>query len=282
MKQDFVKLSKHCSILPYGDNDRPNIGIISGSETSIIVDGGNSESHFGLLPSAVISNAEYLFLTHNHWDHVCGSSFFYSGKVVSSVVTAEKIGRMNDMVWDADGIESAYQVNRIPEFTRNNMLCELKLNDFRPFEFRVPDITCDTEAVFDLGNLTCRYIPIMSCHCDGQMGVYVEQDKVFFIGDILWPDMDRKQDEWFYDLEKFRMMSEQILSVDAVVYVESHADPIPRNMLEMWLRKMQSIMEGVKYANKSAREAESLLPQELKQSNLGYEELLYGACDRVV
>lgn len=77
MKQDFVKLSKHCSILPYGDNDRPNIGIISGSETSIIVDGGNSESHFGLLPSAVISNAEYLFLTHNHWDHVCGSSFFF-------------------------------------------------------------------------------------------------------------------------------------------------------------------------------------------------------------
>ena len=45
---------------------------------------------------------------------------------------------------------------------------------------------------------------------------------------------------------------------------------------------MQSIMEGVKYANKSAREAESLRPQELKQSNLGYEELLYGACDRVV
>ena len=80
MKQDFVKLSKHCSILPYGDNDRPNIGIISGSETSIIVDGRNSERHFGLLSSAAsIDTVEYLLLTHTHWDHACGSSFFFSG-----------------------------------------------------------------------------------------------------------------------------------------------------------------------------------------------------------
>lgn len=283
MRQDFVKLSSHCSILTYGDNDRPNMGFVSGTDSSIIVDGGNSEKHFRLLSSAArIENAEYLLLTHNHWDHVCGSSFFSSGKLVSSAVTAEKISRMNDMVWDADGIESAYQLNRIPVFTRDNMLGELQLNASRPFEFRVPDITVDSETCFDLGNVSCRYIPITSCHCDGQMGVYVEQDKVFFVGDILWPDMDRNQDEWFYDLEKFRMMSEQILSVDADVYVESHADPIPRNMLESWLKKMQSIMESVKCGNMNAREAESRLPLDLRQSKLGYEDLLYGACDMVI
>jgi glyoxylase-like metal-dependent hydrolase (beta-lactamase superfamily II) len=59
---------------PDGDTDRPVLGVIAGSHSSLIVDAGASVAHARLLLDQVaqldIAPVRYLFLTHWHWDHV--------------------------------------------------------------------------------------------------------------------------------------------------------------------------------------------------------------------
>ncbi len=264
MNQNFVNLTEHCSILGCGANDRPNIGFVKGTEKFLVIDCGNSRANAELfIEKAGIkgNHRGQIFLTHHHWDHVCGSSFF-DLPVISSKITAEKIKEQSQLIWTAEGIEKNYAENVIPVFTRDNMTGELKNQiEMKSYLFKTPEITTESEIEINNGNLDVIYTPIVSCHTEGQMGIYIKEDRVFFIGDVLWPFMDCNQKDWYYDLKKFEQMREQLLSFDAEIYVESHASPISRMKLEKWLDAMIASMKKGKI-------------EIAEEVALGYEDIL--------
>lgn len=84
------------------------------------------------------------------------------------------------------------------------------------------------------------------------------------------------QENWFYDVNKFKKMKESLLSYKADWFVESHAKPIPREKMEKWLEKILFLLEFVT-EGKSLESALEVLPQQLKETSLGYDELIYSA-----
>lgn len=264
MKQNFVRLTEHCSILECGANDRPNIGLVRGTESFLVIDCGNSRANAELFINKAEIKGNHqgqILLTHHHWDHVCGS-VYYDLPVKSSKITSQKIQAQQKFDWDKTGIEANYKNNVIPVFTRDNMIGELSVQtEMHRYFFKTPDETADGEVEFNPGGLNVIYTPIVSCHTEGQMGVFVKEDKVFFIGDVLWPFMDCNQKDWYYDLKTFEIMKEQLLSFDAELYVESHAAPIPRKKLEKWLDAMAASMKNGKIE----------VPEE---AALGYEDVI--------
>lgn len=63
--------------MPHDDTtDRPTLGLICGSKSSMIIDSGNSPRHakefLSKIKSMEIPPVKYLVITHYHWDHIFG------------------------------------------------------------------------------------------------------------------------------------------------------------------------------------------------------------------
>lgn len=283
MKKHLIQLTDHFSYLEYSENDRPNIGLVIGKTGFLIIDSGNSrkcaENFLSALKkkrSQIKSKNGYLVLTHHHWDHICGA-FFYEFPVFASSETCKKIKDMKKIKWTLSGIENAFQENLIPAFTKDNMISEFSLNKSeREFKIKIPDVKVNGNLIFNFEDVHCEYSPIESCHCDGQYLIFIREDNLLFIGDVLWPFMDTNQENWFYDVNKFKKMKESLLSYKADWFVESHAKPIPREKMEKWLEKILFLLEFVT-EGKSLENALEVLPQQLKETSLGYDELIYSA-----
>lgn len=280
MKQKMMKLSEHSSYLQFGDNDRPNIALVKGNDRFIVIDAGNSKAHAELfLAESGLSGCRNgsVFFTHKHWDHICGAEYF-DLPVFSSEYTAAKVTDMKKIKWDEDGILKAREANVIPEFTKNNMLEEQRLasEGDREFRMKVPDFHLSPGSILtmNLGGITCKCVPLSGNHTEGQYGIFVPEDRVFFIGDVLWPFMDCTQTEWHYSLAAFKKLKKELMSFDAQWYVESHADPVEREFLERWLSMMIYAMEFVRKGRGTAADAFASMPADMKCAMLGYEELI--------
>lgn len=280
MKKNLIQISRHCSYLEYGENDRPNIGLVMGEDSYLVIDSGNSEENARLFLEAFSSDNKkgFLLLTHNHWDHICGGAYLPI-PMIASFDTYRKILSFKERRWNEDGILSAFSEGIIANFTKNNMLSEYKLAKNKDFEIRLPDICLSGELIFNLGKCTCSYRPVTSCHCQGQYVLFVEEDKILFLGDILWPNMDSNESGWFYDYEVFEKMTEEVLSYDAETFVESHASPIGRNKLILWFQKMKFLMESVKFNHLNITDSIDKLPENLKEISFGYDNLILSAIE---
>lgn len=197
--------------------------------------------------------------------------------MIASVDTYRKILFLKEKRWNKEGILSAFSQSLISEFGKDNMLAELNQGKEKEFNFRLPDMIVSGSLNFNLGKCNSSYRSITSCHCPGQYVLYVEEDKILFIGDILWPNMDADESLWFYDYEVFKKMREELLSYDAEFYIESHAKPISRNDLGLWLKKIIFLMEAVKFKKLSIEESIKKLPENFKEIDFGYDDLILGA-----
>ncbi|MBQ0039789.1 MAG: MBL fold metallo-hydrolase [Treponema sp.] len=284
MKQKLVQLTENFSYLECGDNDRPNMGLVKGKNHYLVIDGGNSKGNVDLFYSYTglhNKNGGFLVLTHHHWDHVCGASFLEM-PLIAGCQIIEGIKKQQKMDWSREGIEDSCSKGIIPEFTKRNMLGELILDpSVKKHHFRIPDIGTEGKINFDLGGVHAEYFPIKSSHTSEQYSVYVREDRVLFIGDILWPNMDGPEENWYYSLKEFMQMKETLLGIDALWYVESHAAPIDRTTLSIWLLRTEWILRFILEKKGTMEDAEKEMPEELRSTTLGYEQYLTQAFKNV-
>jgi glyoxylase-like metal-dependent hydrolase (beta-lactamase superfamily II) len=168
-----TKVSEHVYVIPDGGvGGVPNVGIIVGTKSTLIVDTGmgkqNGEVVLREAQKINSKNALYLVTTHVHPEHDLGAHAFpASTKMIRSKDQIEEIASAG--MRTADAFRS-----RSPQ---NAQLLE-------GAEFRKADITYDKEHSLDLGGVKVKIYAFGPNHTPGDTVISVEGEGVVFSGDV--------------------------------------------------------------------------------------------------
>jgi glyoxylase-like metal-dependent hydrolase (beta-lactamase superfamily II) len=168
-----VKISEHVYVIPDGNIGAvPNVGIIVGSNATLVVDTGlgvrNGQTVLREVTKINSSNPIYIVATHFHAEHALGEAAF-----PATAKVLRPRAQQRDM--DEFGIT--------PNFSgRSPVHTELVQNA----AYRRADEIFDNEKVLDLGGVRARIQWIGGgTHTNGDTIIFVEGEGVLFAGDLV-------------------------------------------------------------------------------------------------
>ncbi len=276
---EWKVLSEHVSYLEYGVGDRPVLAYIHGDEKAVVVDGGCSAAHANIFLSYLSETErkkiDAVLLTHGHWDHFFGAGTI-SENVICNPNTKKAVKDYQGEVFSIAKIEEFHNEGKLIDFGYKNMLIEFEDNDEKTI---IPEFkSIEGSVCYDLGGVSVIYEPVETCHCDHSSIIYVEQDKVLFAGDSLWPNMEEESKDWYYSLSAFRKLREDLKKYGADIIIDSHDNPQKSEDMYRWMDKIEYL---IKCGPEKKLDFEALIdsiPEELKKYSSCYDELIYGAC----
>jgi len=247
MKNDITQAGKDCtraimiqlteSILytePEEAADRPVLAIISGSEKSLMVDGGNSPNHarafLAKLQQHGLRKPDFVAITHAHCDHIFGLSAL-DGTIIANSLTNDRIMQLGQRRWDDNSVAARVSSGQEHEMTAKMLKLEMPGNR-TGFKICQPDLIYQDKLVLHLGDITCHLERIGGDHAADSTIIYIPERRVAFIGDCLYLRHT--------DPATVHELFERLLSFPAEVYVDSHeAKPISRDGLKERYRAME-------------------------------------------
>jgi glyoxylase-like metal-dependent hydrolase (beta-lactamase superfamily II) len=168
------KLAAHTYVIP-DDNVPlvPNVGIVVGSTGTLVIDPGlgrrNGEAILREVAKLGPSRQLYIASTHFHPEHTTG--------YVAFPPTARYV---NSVAQEAEWADSGVQM--VQAFSKRSPLTMELLKDATR---RTADITFERDYTLDLGGVTVRMLLVGPTHTRGDTGLFVEQDRVLFTGDVV-------------------------------------------------------------------------------------------------
>lgn len=151
----------------------PNVGIVVGSNATLVIDPGlgrvNGEAV--LREVAKVSKNEQLYIgtTHFHPEHTTGYlAFPPTARYVNSTT--------QEAEWADTGMQMVQNFSKI-----SPAMTEMLAGATR----RNADITFERDYTLDLGGVTVRMLMVGPTHTRGDTAFFVEQDRVLFTGDVV-------------------------------------------------------------------------------------------------
>jgi glyoxylase-like metal-dependent hydrolase (beta-lactamase superfamily II) len=265
---------------PVEETDRPILAGIRGDDFTLLIDAGNSKAHYQEFEYALLEQGfpqrNALVLTHWHWDHIFGAASA-KGPVLAHRLTREKMKDLKAYEWTDEALEQRVMSGIEIEFCRACMLKELPSP--REVVIRIPEIEVDDRLLVDLGRTQCVIEHIGSEHAEDHLIIYSVEDRVLFIGDILFVDI--YDGEWYWTPRKVERLIDRLLSYPADWIVASHVYPVQsRANFEAeceWIRRIGQIVEAsesLDAAKRRIKEEESERVEEgLEMANWFFEGL---------
>jgi glyoxylase-like metal-dependent hydrolase (beta-lactamase superfamily II) len=172
-----VKVADHTYAIPDDSVPLvPNVGIVVGTRATLVIDPGlgrrNGETV--LREAMKIRDTPEVFIasTHFHPEHTTGDlAFPATAKYVNSKVQQEEFASQGAQM--------------IQAFAGRSPATAELLKDAGP---RRVDITFDREYRLDLGGVHVRFLVVGPTHTRGDTGLFVEEDRVLFSGDVVMKD----------------------------------------------------------------------------------------------
>ncbi|WP_042348843.1 MBL fold metallo-hydrolase [Bacillus massiliigorillae] len=219
------KLSNHIYYLPpNSDTDRPVLGIISGKQYSLIIDGGNSSNHAQVLLSQIktknLPPILAVFLTHWHWDHSFGLHEM-NITTICHTQTKTALKKLLPFSWSDEALDDRVTQGIEIAFCADMIKAEYGSN--REIHIRIPEITFHNEMEIDLGDIHCIVEHVGGDHSSDSSIVYIPEDKVLFLGDCLYANM--YDGPYHYTIQNILALLAKIEKYDADTYVLSHQMP---------------------------------------------------------
>jgi len=249
-----VKISDHVYVIPDGNVGAvPNVGIIVGSKSTLVIDTGlgprNGQTVLHEVEK-VSKNAEIFVMgTHFHAEHILGESAFPpSAKVIRARAQQRDI--------DDFGVQ--------PNFAaRSPAMADL----VKDAQFRRADEIFDSEKVLDLGGVRVRLMWYGGTHTNGDTLIFIESDNVLFAGDVV---MNRRYlgfnserssvEAWLRSLDK-------LAPLRPVRIVPSHGEMGDGSLIERdraFLRELQTRAAELKREGKSVDQASETIVTEFR------------------
>lgn len=239
----LTKITEHVYWMPPGPPDRPSVCAVVGDRRTLMLDAGSSKAHTRAFldalwaERAVQPNA--VVYTHSHWDHVLGGAEM-GGVVIAHALTAERLIELAERDWSdegldrrvADGLSSRQHVVHVKE----------ELPSPRTVEVAPADIVFEDGLEIELGGVTVRVRHVGGNHCAESSVIYVEPDRVLFLGDCLCDSP-----EGVLTAELAFPLCDAILAFDAELYVEGHHESVSsRSEIQALIDKMRSAEQAVR------------------------------------
>lgn len=224
MTHTFHQISPHVHWLsPDSTTDRPVLGVISGSNGSLIVDAGNSPAHAGVLLEEIercnLPVPSYLFLTHWHWDHVFGAAEL-TLPAFAHHETVRIVERMSRFDWSDEALDQRVADGLEIEFCRDMLKAELP--ERSNLVIRPPEIAISEQLTVHLGNVTCQLIHVGGDHSHDSTVAFVPEDRVMFLGDCIYDDLHHGPRR--VTTAKLLPLYERLLACNADYYLPAHHD----------------------------------------------------------
>jgi glyoxylase-like metal-dependent hydrolase (beta-lactamase superfamily II) len=237
----LTKISDHVYWLPPGPPDRPSLCAVIGDRRTLMLDAGSSSAHArhfldGL--SAVGGSPPNLIAhTHWHWDHVFGAAEI-GVPVLAHVETAAKLLEQAETDWSdealdrrvAEGVDSEEHAANVKE----------ELPSPRSVEVSPADVVFEHGLDVELGGVTVRVRHVGGDHASDSCVMYVEQDRMLFLGDCLYESPGGG-----YTAGRTLPLHEAIRAFGAELFVDGHGESTyGRAELDAYLEEIRAALVG--------------------------------------
>ncbi|MCZ8518536.1 MULTISPECIES: MBL fold metallo-hydrolase [Paenibacillus] len=214
---------------PVSETDRPILGMVAGSERTLMIDAGNSGAHAQYfleeLAARGVPAPGFVVLTHWHWDHIFGLAALREGTVsIASALTKEEMAKLVPFSWSDEAIDRRVEEGIEIEFCAAAIKKEFA--EDRDIEIALPVCTFENRMTVDLGGVTCILQHVGGDHAGDSVVVYIPEERILFLGDCIYPDIYAKRRQ--YTPENILALAAVLESFEADTYVLSHWKPVSR------------------------------------------------------
>jgi glyoxylase-like metal-dependent hydrolase (beta-lactamase superfamily II) len=248
----LTKIAEHVYWMPPGPPDRPSLCAVVGDRRTLMLDAGSSNAHARefldalwaettMRPSAVV-------YTHSHWDHVLGGAEV-GEQVIAQALTAVELIELAARDWSDEGLELRVAAGHSsPQFVT---AVKEELPSPRKVDVAQADVVFEKTLDIELGGATVRVRHVGGDHSADSSVMYVEPDKVLFLGDCLCDSPDGALTAGLA-----LPLCEAILAFDAELYVEGHHESVSSRA------DIESLIEKLRFAESAVREGSAITEQD--------------------
>ena len=214
---ELKRLTEHIWYMPYEEErDRPNLGYVLGKNWSLAIDAGHSAAHvrefYELLAKEKLPLPSLTVLTHWHWDHTFGMHAVH-GLTLANGRTDRYLAEWKEKI----------EKNGPGEFLAIHESIRREYPAGTEVTVRTADMVFSGEMTLDLGGCTVKVLQAEAPHTDDSTLVYVENDRVLFVGDSTCHD-------FFTGIKRADLcakMADTIRKINPAVIMEGHWIPVP-------------------------------------------------------
>jgi glyoxylase-like metal-dependent hydrolase (beta-lactamase superfamily II) len=223
------RISDHVYWLPPAKPDRPSLCAVVGEHATLMLDAGASDAHARLfldkLAAEGVAPPIAVVLTHSDWDHVFGA-VEVGAPVIAHQLTDVALAELAATDWSDEALEARVAAGeRSPQHAAN-----IKEEMPAPRKVRVAraDTLFEDGLDLELGGATVHVRHVGGDHAADSSVMYVEQDRLLFLGDALYESTGGEAGGAARTLtteHAFRLL-DTVVAFDAELYVEGHTDTV--------------------------------------------------------
>jgi glyoxylase-like metal-dependent hydrolase (beta-lactamase superfamily II) len=278
---ELYKLSEGCygAIARENSGMRSNAGFIDLGDFTLVIDTTISLGAAEDLKKAAIQYTKkeprFVVITHFHLDHVIGNMIFDpSTLIITSDRTLQNIEKEDfkriDEIKGTDqkeitNMEEALKKD-LPEEKRVEFENNLKvIHDVQSKNFflRLPNTVFKEKLILNGKERTVHLQTFKKAHTDGDVLVYIPEDKVLFAGDLLFARVD----PWLGsgDPDGWISLIDDILALDFKVTVPGHGKLASKEEFSLEQRYIREIVDLAKNKINSGEESIQIKREEFSQ-----------------
>ena len=223
------RISDHVYWLPPAKPDRPSLCTVVGEHATLMLDAGASDAHARLFLDALAAEGVAppiaVVLTHSDWDHVFGA-VEVGAPVIAHQLTDIALAELAATDWSDEALDARVEAGERSAQHAANIKAEMPA----PRDVRVAraDTLFEEGLDLELGGVTVRVRHVGGDHAADSTVMYVERDRLLFLGDALYESTGGEAGGVARTLtaERALPLLDAVLAFDAELYVEGHTDTV--------------------------------------------------------
>ena len=220
----LTQISDHVYWMPPAQPYYPSLCAVVGDQKTLMLDAGADKAHAQRFLEAMkakgVRPPDYVALTHWHFDHIMGASVI-GVPVIAHTDTAEKIAALarydlNDP-GHAEQKAAGNHIANTAEYIRD------QLADPQGARITEPTLIVHDRFEIRLGGVTCQMQHVGGDHADDSCAIYLEPDRVLFMGDSLYNGFIPVA---HYTVKRVFPLLDALLAFDAESFIQGHTDKV--------------------------------------------------------
>lgn len=227
----------------------------------------------------------FVVITHYHLDHIIGNSIFdKSTQIITSDRTLMNIRteskKMYDQLKDFDPEKIAELEESLKTETDEEKILDIQndlrfLKGIRSVKFlREPNLTFKNGCIIHGDKKSVHLQSFKKAHTDGDVIVYIPEEKVLFAGDLLFANSD----PWIGsgDPEGWLSVNDELMALDFKITVPGHGDIASKEEFSLESKYIKELIELVKSKISSGEDPTQIKREDFSKKLQSWNSICFG------